>query len=200
MPQSESLPTRLRKDTADLHAAAEEAAALPHSVRTRGDYCALLTALLRFHVSAEQSLGDGIWGSRWALLGIDLARHRRSALLVDDLTAMGASVPCVEPVTFGVSTFPSALGCLYVVEGSALGGRVIAPAIRRQLGAVPTSFFDSAGRDHPSPWRDLRAALQRYSESGLDHDDVVDGARATFVAFQTHLAARQEVRPSSTCQ
>lgn len=194
MLQSQNLAARLRSGTADLHAAVEKAAGLPSSVRNRGDYSALLTRLLRFHVSAESALGNGAWSRRWAALGIDLTRHRRSALLVDDLTAMGEYAPrLVKPTPLSVSTFPAALGCLYVVEGSALGGRVIAPAIRHQLGDVPTSFFDSAGRDHPSPWPDVRGALQRYGESEQDHHDgVVDGARATFIAFQAHVAARQE--------
>ncbi len=191
MPPSENLLSRLRRETADLHAAVEEAAGLPRSVRSREDYAALLTQLLRFHVSAESALGDEVWSRRWAGLGIDLRRYRRSALLVGDLTAMGARVACpVEAAPLVVSTFPAALGCLYVVEGSALGGRVIAPVVRNRLGQVSTSFFDSAGRDHPRPWRDLRGALQRYGESEPDHDEVIDGARATFVAFQTQVAGR----------
>jgi hypothetical protein len=70
---------------------------------------------------------------------------------------------------------------------------VISLAVRRELGAVPTSFFDSADRGHPLPWRDLREVLRRYGESEPDHDDVIDGARATFVAFQKHLAAGWDV-------
>jgi heme oxygenase len=195
MPQSESLTARLRKETADLHAAVEEVACLPHSVRSRADYSAVLTALLGFHVSVESALNNRGWTRKWAELGIVLTRHHRSALLADDLTAMGAPVTLpVEPAPLSVTTFPAALGCLYVVEGSALGGQVIAPVIRHQLGAVPTSFFDSAGRDHPSPWRDLKNALQQYGESEPDHDAVIEGARATFMGFQTHLAARQEIR------
>lgn len=193
MTQSEDLLSRLRRETADLHAAVEEAAGLPQSVRSREDYSALLMQLLRFHASAESALGKRVWRARWAGLGIDLRRYRRTALLVDDLTAMGACVPCpVEPAPFVVATFPAALGCLYVVEGSALGGRVIAPALRHRLGEVSTSFFDSAGRDHPRPWRVLRGVLQRYRGSQPDQDDVIDGARATFVAFQTQLAGRLE--------
>lgn len=187
----QDLLARLRSDTADLHAAVEGATGLPQSVQSREDYCALLTQLLRFHVSAESALGAEAWSLRWAGLGIDLSRYRRSSLLVDDLTVLGVRLPCpAEPAPLGVSTFPAALGCLYVVEGSALGGRVIAPAIRRQLGDVPASFFDSAGREHPSPWRDLRRALQQYGESEPDHDDVVDGARMTFVAFRTQVVGR----------
>ena len=190
---SRNLAARLRSETADLHEAVEEAAGLPQSVRSRGDYSALLTRLHRFHVSAESALRDTVWSQRWPELGIDLTRHRRSGLLCDDLTAMGAPVPLpIEPAPFNISTFAAALGCLYVLEGSALGGRVIAPAIRHQLGDVSTTFFDSAGRDHPSPWRDVRRALQRYGQSE-HHDDVVNGARATFIAFQTHVFARPEM-------
>ncbi len=187
------LAARLRRETADLHTAVEEAAGLPHSVGSRSDYLVLLRRLLSFHASVESALADTAWSRRWVELGIDLPRYRRSALLFEDLAATGA--PVVRPVEFApfsLSTFGAALGCLYVVEGSALGGRVIAPAIRRRLGEVSTLFFDGAGRGHPSAWRDLRTVLQRYGESQPDLDDVVGGARATFIAFQTRIAPSQE--------
>ncbi len=182
----EDLPSRLRRETADLHVAVEGATGLPGSVRDRRDYLSLLSRLDGFHQAAELAIADPRWADQWAQIAIDLSRHRRAHLLKDDLEAMHAPRP--GPATFeGIDDFPSALGCLYVVEGSALGGRVIGPAIRSAIGDVPTRFFDSVGRGHPSPWRSLKEALRRFGDSG-DCDAVVEGARVTFRAFEHHVA------------
>lgn len=91
----------------------------------------------------------------------------------------------------GINNFPAAMGCLYVVEGSALGGRVIAPAIYAAIGDVPLTFFTGTGRAHPSPWRAVTAALRQFRR-GADCDDVIDGARTTFAAFERFVTVSPE--------
>lgn len=195
MHRSGDLVAQLRQDTADLHAAVEQASGLPNSVRSASDYSALLRRLLAFHLSAESAIAARAWEACWAQFGVDLDRHTRSGLLVADLTALAD--PFVDPLErppLRFPTFGAALGCLYVMEGSAVGGRTIAPAIRQQLGEAPTSFFDSAGRGHPGPWLEVKRALQRYGVCEPDrHADVVDGARTTFAAFHDHVAIFQAV-------
>jgi heme oxygenase len=187
----EDLPSRLRRETADLHLAVETATGLPHSVRNRLDYVSLLHRLNGFHQAAEAALADSRWTDDWADIALDPGRYRRAHLLQDDLEAMQESQ--AGPVTpFGcIDDFPRALGCLYVVEGSSLGGRVIGPAIRSAIGDVPTSFFDSEGRGHPAPWRSLKEALRKFGDTG-DGRAVVEGARSTFLAFEQLVAAPRQ--------
>ena len=85
-------------------------------------------------------------------------------------------------------TWGAGLGSLYVLEGSSIGGRVLGPAIRAALGPVPTSFLDGAGRGEPHPWRSVARALARFEGDGGDGDEVLLGARQTFVAFGDHIA------------
>ncbi|TFD49643.1 hypothetical protein E3T55_11255 [Cryobacterium frigoriphilum] len=184
----EDLPSLLRRETADLHAAVETATGLPGSIRSRVDYRTLLYRLHGFHRAAEVSLADSQWAQAWAVLDIDLRRFRRSHLIEKDLQDMQASPPVdASPIT-GISCFPGMLGCLYVLEGSALGGRVIGPAIRSSIGEVPTRFFESGDRGHPSPWRTLTEALQRFDGGADGSSLVVDGARRTFLSFEMHVA------------
>lgn len=187
-PEIEDLPSRLRRETADLHSAVETATGLPGSVRSRLDYLSLLYRLHGFHQAVEVALADPRWADDWAELALDPSRYRRAHLLENDLKAMQAPRPGPATPFGGIDDFPTALGCLYVVEGSALGGRVIGPAIRSAIGDVPTSFFGSAGRGHPSPWRALREALRRFGD-GDDCAAVVEGARLTFLAFERRVAA-----------
>jgi heme oxygenase len=187
MREVEQLPARLRRETADLHRGVEAALGLPGSIRSRDDYVMLLHRLCAFHKAAEDRLAGASWEDRWREVGIDLQRHRRAHLLERDLIAMQAEPPKASPDGLEITDFPAALGCLYVVEGSSLGGRMIGPGIRSAIGDVPVSFFESQNRDHPSPWRSLRTALTRFGQVG-DAGAVVRGARATFQAFERHVA------------
>jgi heme oxygenase len=184
----EELPARLRRETADLHRAVEAAVGLPDSVRSRDDYVRLLQRLHAFHTAVEDRLAEAAWADRWGEVGVDLPQHRRAHLLARDLVALQEGPSSASPHGVEIADFPGALGCLYVVEGSSLGGRVIGPAIRSAIGDVPIGFFDSTDRDHPSPWRSLKAALARFGEAG-DAGAVVRGARDTFHAFERQVAA-----------
>lgn len=177
------LRERLRRETSGVHREVEEMTGLPGSISSREDYVHLLRRLHSFHTAAEERLTDPLLAQGWLDLGIVLPVHRRAHLLAGDLHALG-----VTPVATGVrlpgpATIAQALGCLYVVEGSSLGGRALAPAFRAALGDVPTSFFGSDGRMHPHPWRSVLAALRAFELTVGSADDVVSGAQETFRAF-----------------
>ncbi len=179
------LPRRLREETSNLHRSVEDGVDLPASVRTRGEYVDLLDRFFQLHAPLEQRLASSVWGQRWTEHGIDLERHARAHLLADDLFRLDA-VPSSRPVFLPqLRTFGEALGCLYVLEGSSLGGQVLAPAIRSAVGDVPVSFLAGEGREHPKPWRAVGEALRRFD--ARQADSVVLGARGTFAAFGAHL-------------
>jgi heme oxygenase len=182
------LPARLRRETASLHARVEAATGLPGSISDRDEYVTLLYRLHGFHAAVEARLADPRWTEDWARVGIELGDHRRAHVLVQDLEALRAPFPPPAPQLEEIAGFADALGCLYVTEGSSLGGRVIGPAIRSAIGDVPIGFFESAGRNHPSPWRSLTAALRRFDDGGGDADAVIEGARSTFRAFELRVA------------
>jgi heme oxygenase len=71
----------------------------------------------------------------------------------------------------------AALGALYVLEGSTLGGRVLAGRARAVLGDdVPVAFLTTGGADVPARWAATRALLA----AGLATDD--DQCRAAAAA------------------
>lgn len=187
------LPERLRAATADLHREVERAADLPGSVRDRDDYVDLLGRFHDLFAPLETRLGTGPWKPGWVDVGVELPAHRRAHLLLDDLAHLGARPPRRPVHLPQLASFGQALGCLYVLEGSALGGSVLAPAFRRTLGDLPTRFLIGDGRPVPAPWRSVRSALSRFDESGGGCEDVVVGARQTFIAFGRHLCGRASV-------
>jgi len=179
------LPARLRAETADWHKKVEAAADITGRVRSRDDYIDLLTVFGRLHVGLEAQLSALAWNRDWMRVGVDIAAHRRAGLLLEDLDDLGAALT-VFSKSPPFTCFGEAMGCLYVLEGSALGGRIVATSVHAAIGAVPTAFLTGQGRAHL--WPAVRAALRRFDAQGGDGDAVVTGALSTFELFGRQLA------------
>ena len=114
-----------------------------------------------------------------------IADHCRAGLLVADLAELGVT-PTARSELPPFPCFGHALGCLYVLEGSALGGRIVAGMVRAAIGEVPTAFLTGQGRGHQ--WPAVRSALRCFDAQGGDGDAVVAGAVSTFAVFARQLA------------
>jgi len=188
---SPSLSTQLREGTRDAHVATEAAFALESRLSGRGAYGGLLADLRGFYGPIEAAL-TSVRG--WAQLTppLDVPSRCRSALLDEDLRGLGIAAP-LDRVAAPLPALPSlahGLGCLYVIEGSALGGRIVARRARAALGsALPVAFFSSAGRDEVgADWGALQAALDAFGAgNGAARGAALRAARATFAAMGAHL-------------
>jgi heme oxygenase len=182
-----SLSARLRQETAAAHRAVEAAAGLPARVVTVADYADCLARFFRLFAPLEAAIG-GFAG--WAELGIDLAARRRTPALLADLAALGCEPPA--PAATSLPGFAAALGALYVLEGSALGGKFLCPAFERQLGpciAGATGFFGGQGLQTGEMWREFRAALDAYGyKNPAAQPAVIAGAEQIFGQFAIGLA------------
>ena len=79
-------------------------------------------------------------------------------------------------------------GWVYVLEGSRLGGAVIARCIHSSLGdTVPCRFFGAAMA--PDARNALQAMLERALEDPDQLEQAVAGARAAFAAYNAELNA-----------
>jgi heme oxygenase (biliverdin-IX-beta and delta-forming) len=195
MPRPSALATRLRARTADLHKRTEEQAGIPGRVNCTEDYALLLQSMFAFHLAAEQALLDKKWAAEWERVGVTIGDHIRSHLIAEDLRALGvASAVTVGPEVapgpdLAIASFAEALGCVYVVEGSSLGGKYIAPMIVQKVGPVPIAYYEGAGRDHPAPWRRVQRALGVFETDRGDGEAVVAGALTTFTFFGTIVSS-----------
>jgi heme oxygenase len=188
-----SFPQQLRAATADLHAAVEVVADLPGSVETVGDYGDLLSAFYAAHLRIEAAVEVRGSEQDWGDLGIDVAGGRQLDLLTEDLVALGLTPEprrSTEPV---LNNPAEALGCVYVVEGSAIGRRILAPLLKKRLGDVPSAFFDGVGR-HPQAWRDVQGALALCADDPVRQDSVLAGAKTAFEIFLDCFRQRAEHR------
>ena len=173
-----------------LHGHAGFAAVAAGSIG-RGDYRALLLRLLGFHRAFDTVLATAA-GQGWS--GLDLAARSRSALLAEDLAALGLAGAEIETAPVCTAMFEPAaaaefMGALYVVEGSALGGRELARALEPRLpGEAGRHFFLGRGRAGGAQWADFLAELQRLDGAAAAEAGAVRGAQATFAAFEGWMA------------
>jgi heme oxygenase len=184
-----SMREKLRAATEEIHLALHRAApfaAIADGTATRETYADTLAFLRRYHGAMAGWCAAGAW-----TLGLDgLARtHReRLAALRADLATFGRAVPQAEEEpahheVFGAGAF--AVGVLYTVQGSTLGGKVI----HRQLdglldGEDGRSFFKGRAEDGHT-WRMLCAALEQQSDGAA----LEAGARHAFARFSDMLPA-----------
>jgi heme oxygenase len=189
------MPDRLQDGAhAALRAATEAAHLRLHAIPvfqalaegriTRAAYAGLLRRKLGFHAALEARLAEvpGLAG-----FGIDLTARRRTHLLRADMAWLGAEadVPWAPLPSF--SGPAAALGGLYVAEGSTLGGRLLALALGGILppGLDGRRFLLGHGARHGEMWRSCCAAIERCGTVPQARAEMVQGALATFAAFES---------------
>jgi heme oxygenase (biliverdin-IX-beta and delta-forming) len=190
-----ALLAALRSATRADHERIEAILPLARPGIDRASYRALLAALYGFHSPLERELGrvDGL-----RALGLDCRLRRRSHLLRRDLLSLGMTLPDVARLPRctdlpSVRPLAAALGCLYVVEGSTLGGQVLAGRAREALGVGlgdGASFFHGYGPATGAMWSAFVAALAALPPDEAAERAAVSAAVATFGAIERWLRAR----------
>src|SRR4051812_17124623 len=142
----------LRDATAGIHRQLHRHPVLRPLTSAALDRAAYRTALIGFHgivAALEPRLPD-----------TGTPRRPRTPLLRADLAALGLSPDAVAALPLptdlpDLPDRPAALGCRYVLDGTAQGGRAMLPNLRRRLGVGAgngADFFGSSGIDAPAEW------------------------------------------------
>lgn len=186
----------LRAATSESHRRLEGRLPLLDADLSRARYRHVLAAMWGYHAPLEARLDAA---GAWRSVGLEGADRRRAPRLRSDLLALGLSegdidrLPrCVELPQ--VATPSDALGCLYVVEGSTLGGQVILRHLARHLGVHAgqgASFFAGYGSETGMRWKETCAAIAAFDASGGGSaEGAARAAVATFASLEAWLAAR----------
>jgi heme oxygenase len=177
----------LRTATAEEHDRVESALDLmdPHLDRDR--LVDVLGRLHAFWLPAEAGLDA--WARRRPedAAALDWDRRRRAGLYAADLRALGADAdPGGRPDLPDVRDTDEALGRLYVMEGSTLGGTFI----DRHLATLPglaggprLRCFSPYGTDTGAMWHAFRRVTRAHVAGPGDAGRVVAAARTTFAVL-----------------
>jgi len=154
----------------------------------RAGYVALLRRMLGFHAAVEAALAVAPSLAAW---DIDVRERRRAWLIEADLAWLGLPAGHVAPAPLPPLGSPArALGCLYVSEGSTLGGRQLARALDALLPPGPAGrrFLLGHGEEHGAMWRACCAALETCGADPVARAEMLDAAAGTFAAFEAWFA------------
>ncbi|UOG77539.1 biliverdin-producing heme oxygenase (plasmid) [Hymenobacter tibetensis] len=176
-PLSTEILLRLRAETRPYHEALEQnrfnqalAAGLPTYELTSW----FLRKMYGFLVPYEEQLRQHTWPPAW-----QIERRYRAHLILEDLpaaTASGALPLC--PAMPPLRTWPELLGALYVLEGSTLGGQVLARQLAK-AGISTRTYFSGYGDQTGLMWKSF-CHLLGEAATEINQDEIVLSARRTF--------------------
>jgi heme oxygenase (biliverdin-IX-beta and delta-forming) len=176
--------SRLKSATADLHIEVESALGLNRITESLTAYSRALGVLFLVFDLAYKKLAD----MDFQPFAIDFGSIGcRRDWLAADLQALAAALPAPQSLGFQLQTSGHGFGCLYVLEGSALGGRVISKRVKQTLGLGPATggaYFHGLGQQTASHWSDFLTALNTIPADSVMGADAEAGAIATFLAFR----------------
>ena len=177
---------RLRTETAVEHQAVEDTLDLLSPELTRERLAGVLTRMHGFWLAAEASLDAWAQAEPADAAAVEWPRRRRAALFAADLAALGATGETPQPVLPRVDGTDAALGRMFVLEGSSLGGVFI----DRHLATLPQladvgrlSAFSPYGEQTGAMWHAFRTVTRARIADGGDADRLVTAARETFGAL-----------------
>jgi heme oxygenase (biliverdin-IX-beta and delta-forming) len=178
---------RLRRETRLEHDAIEQVLGLTEAALTLQSYRKRIGQFYGFYVALEEALrpyaqtaDEGDW--------LDPRLTKTTDLSVD-LAHLGLSVSEL-PICRNLPPLTSRaerLGCLYVIEGATLGGRVIALHIEKQLQLTASSggrFFRGYGSATGAMWQALRQVLLDNADGIETENNIIASASATFVSLR----------------
>ena len=190
------LSDRLGRGTAPLHEHVNGRLDLPGGLADRTHYRVLLGAMLRAWDAVERTLATS-----GAIPVLGLEAIRRADALRADLAALGGTpeAPGRSSAAMGLA---EGVGTVFVLEGSALGGPVIAPLVERHLGLAAgegTAFFRGLGPRTARRWADVQGRIDAWGRgcASAEVDRAVWAAQLTFAIVGGAMAGALATAPDS---
>ena len=187
------LQEELKEQTYPEHQASEKKMILAlKKIGTREDYGHLLNWMYGFYGPLEELIQKQLTNDMLP----DIDRRTRAEFLLWDIRdlALPNSEPDICRELPVVDSVEQAIGALYVLEGSTLGGRIIAAMIQRQLGpTAPTGYFNGYGEENSRMWQAYKEFLDQ-PRTPEQQTAIVEAAKATFITFKNWID-KHELQP-----
>ena len=174
--------SRLKASTSEEHQSVEDCLPLMRPDLKRDEYVAVLKRLYGFVAAWEMLTNKRFVGP----LRTEALSRQRLPLLRDDLQFLGTSPDQNAhpqlPIFDGDAEL---LGAMYVMEGSRLGGQLIARHVRKTLrldNSRGCSFFEGSGVKTGEQWKDFVEIL-RVQIDDSDSERAILGAKKMFRSF-----------------
>jgi len=175
-----SVAQLLKEETIEVHTKAEKLLTPKlSSIKTYDDYAAVLKMFYGYFHPLEKIIRKHI--------NIDVLRdvdeRRNSLFILHDLKSINYSTEnlAVCDDLPEIKSVADAFGCLYVLEGSTLGGRMISRMLMKnfyiKLGDNNLNFFNGYKEDTGKKWAHFLSVINQYEENA---ETIVAAANKTF--------------------
>ena len=182
-----SLRQRLKRETTALHQHLETQLGLLDPGLDMNRYRRVLETFYGFYVPVEIDV------KRLAVAGppLGFSLRARAELIERDLLALARSPAELAAIPLcsdrpELSCSEDLAGCLYVLEGACLGGRVLSPLLHRRLGLAKdngAAFFAGDEERTLPRWTVVVAWLDGLPRKGASTAKIVGSAKSMFDAF-----------------
>lgn len=180
---------KLRSNTAAMHEALEQnrySTALMSSTVSVNDYRVYLEKMYGFVVSFEEVVFPMLKD-----IFPDIEAKQKCKLLAQDIEKLGGNIVTIPIFNHSrmsgmYADTAAALGGLYVIEGSTLGGVVINNHLVKQLGEQvegKSKYFTVYGDKTATTWRSFLTRFVAVAETLPGPDEVIEAAADTFEAL-----------------
>lgn len=184
MPNTFMLSEILKNSTHEVHLALEkQLISRIKTISQTHQYSELLVMMYGYYQPVEQQILKQLTAEDIS----DIADRRKANFILDDLYNLGHPTAnlAINDRLPSISDKVSAFGAAYVLEGSTLGGKIIADLLIRQTsGAVSQSlkFFQGYRESSMNKWLTFKNSLNQITEE-RDQQSALQSAVETFQTF-----------------
>ena len=156
------------------------------NLSSKEDYARLLYQLYGFYHTVEATVHSLVNSSTVP----DIKQRKHVENLKSDLNCLGLTVENIEnPFAKTIDSISRAMGVLYVIEGSTLGGQIITLMLKKQIPSLNNnelSYFLSYGERTMSMWSSFKSNYEIIL-TNIDENSVIEGAKETFEKLEIWL-------------
>lgn len=177
-----SLQVKLKESTRELHSQIESVPLLNKIIKrniTLHEFKLLIKKFYAYIKPCENAINT--LQSRHLL-----SNREKTNLLKNDLVALGLEEFTINernfsPILPPLNTHAQVLGYMYVIEGSTLGGQIIAKILFETLNLTPetgASFFFGYGKNTRQMWNSFCQILDTGNESEYENETILAAKQA----------------------
>ena len=154
---------------------------------TEQEYMQYMLIFFRIHHDIEEEL---LKFSQWSEFGINIESYMRLELIKKDLKVMGIEFILDSCNDIELESFEKALGYLYVLTGSTMGGMILSQKVTQTFEESPyktaNSYFNAFGEDTKMMFFSFMQFLENYVQklSTQKQDEIVQGAKDCYKFVQ----------------
>lgn len=153
------------------------------AIRSKEEYANLIKLFYGYFGGLETRINSVLDAKQFP----DSADRRKTDALANDLTYLGAAVPTKAEgdALPDIYTHLQAVGALYVIEGSTLGGKIISKMMQQQLGLEHDglTFFQGYSDRSNQMWDTFKDMLNSQAQNPEQEAVIIAAANETFLKF-----------------